>query len=84
MKTVLITQEYKLNHAYIVSRPFLLLTPPLQQVGLGWARSWEETQLGQLTKGMMSHSAIKAMGKKEERTLFRVMVFAFPNNYYAW
>uniref|UniRef100_A0A8B9YXA4 non-specific serine/threonine protein kinase n=1 Tax=Buteo japonicus TaxID=224669 RepID=A0A8B9YXA4_9AVES len=38
-----------LSSAYTESRPFLLLTPPHQQVGWGCTRSWERTQLGQLT-----------------------------------
>ena len=38
-----------LSSAYTASRPFLLLTPPHQRVGWGCTRSWEGTQLGQLT-----------------------------------
>ena len=38
-----------LSCAYTESRPFPLLTPPHQQVGWGCTRSWERTQLGQLT-----------------------------------
>ena len=41
LKTVLIIQE---------SRTFLLLTPPHQQAGWGSTRSWERTQLVQLTR----------------------------------
>ena len=38
-----------LSSAYTESRPFLPLTPPHQRVGSGSTRSWERTQLGQLT-----------------------------------
>ena len=65
-----------LSSAYTASRPFLLLTPPHQGVGWGCTRSWEGTQLGQLTPTdqrdipyhmydvMLSN---KSWGKKEER-----------------
>ena len=32
-----------------MSRPLLVLTPPIQRVGWGWARGLEGSQLGQLT-----------------------------------
>lgn len=38
-----------LSRAYTESRSFLLLTPPHQRGGWGCTRSWEGTQLGQLT-----------------------------------
>ena len=38
-----------LSSAYTEPRPFLLLTPPHQQVGWGCTSSWEGTQPGQLT-----------------------------------
>ena len=57
-----------LSSAYTESRPFLLLTAPHQQGGWGCTKSWEDTQLGQLTPTdqrdtayhMMSCSAYKA------------------------
>ena len=66
------------------SRIFCLLMPSQQEVWRG-TRSWEGTQLGQLTPTdqrdipyhMTSCSAIKAGGKKEEGRMFGVMAFLF-------
>jgi len=64
-----------LSSAYIVSRPFLLLTSPCQWLGCGCTRRWEGTLLGQLIPAdkwdiphhMMSPcSAIKSWEKKKE------------------
>ena len=68
------------------SGPFLLLTPPHQQVGWGCTRSWEGTQLGQLTPTaqrdipdhMMPCSAYKAGRRRRKRGMFRVMAFCLP------
>lgn len=70
----------------------LHISPLCQQVGLGWARNWEETQPGQLTKSTSSdspcltvpRSARKAQGKKKKRGKFGVMAFNFPRNHYLW
>jgi len=64
-----------LSSSYTVSRLFLLLTPPHQQVGWECRRSWEGTRLGQLTPSdqrdspyhMMSCSADKAGGRRRKR-----------------
>jgi len=63
-----------LCNAYPALRPFLLLTLPHQRVGWGCRRSWEGTQLGQLTSAdqrdipdhIMLCSATKAEEKKNE------------------
>jgi len=70
LKTILITLGcFSCFPAVLTqSGPFLLLVPPHQQVGWGCTRSWEGTQLGQLTSGdqrdvpyrMTSWSATKA------------------------
>ena len=63
-----------LSSSYTESRPFLLLTPPHQWVGWGCTRSWEGTQLGQLTpadqRDMIPYDvmlSIWSSRKKEER-----------------
>jgi len=61
-----------LSSAYTESRPFVLLTLLLQQVGWGCTRSWDGTQLGQLTPPdqrdipypMASCSAYKVWGRR--------------------
>jgi len=78
-----------LSSAYIEPRPFLLLTPP-HQGDWGCTRSWEGTQLGQLTPTdqrdvlyrMTSCSAMKAVERRRRGEMFRVMVFVFPSNHY--
>ena len=94
-KTVLIDNTgmflLLLSSAYTESRLFLLLTPPHKWVGWGCTRSWEGTQLGQLTPTdqraipyhMTSCSAYKA-GEEEGRGTFGVMVFVFPSHCYTW
>ena len=75
-----------LSSAYTESRPFLLLTPPYQRVGWGWAKSWEGTQPEQLTPPdqsdipdhMTLYSATKAVGKEEGGT-FGIVAFVFPS-----
>ena len=69
-----------LSSAYTESRSFLLLTPPHQQIGWGCTRSWEGTQLGQLTPTdprdipdhMMSCLAYKAGGRRRKGGTFRI------------
>ena len=64
-----------LSSAYTEPRPFLLLPPPHQRGGWGGIRSWEGTQLGQLTPTdqrdipdhKMSCSAYKAGGRRRKR-----------------
>ena len=81
VERVLITKAcLLLSSACTASRPFFL-TPPHQRVGWGCTRSWEGTQLGQLTPTdqkdvpyhMMSHSAIKTGGRTKKGGMFRVM-----------
>ena len=67
---------------------FLFVTLSHQQVSWGCTRNWEGTHLGQLTPTeqrdftyrIMSCSALKAGGKKEEGGTFRVMAFVVPIN----
>ena len=81
-----------LSSAYTESRPFLLLTPPHQQEGWGCTRTWEGTQLGQLTPTdqrdiphhMASCSAYKAGGRRRKGGTFGVMAFVFPIHRYTW
>jgi len=81
-----------LSCAYTASRPFLLLTPPHQQVSSGCTRSWEGTQLGQLTPTdennipyhTMSCSACKAGERGRKWGTFGVMAFLFSSSHYAW
>ena len=78
-----------LSSAYTESRRLLLLTPPHQRVGWEGTRSWERTQLGQLTATdqrdiphhMTSCLAYKARGRKVGT--FGVMAFVFPSNHYT-
>ena len=79
-----------LSSTYTESRPFLLLTPPCQSVGWGFTRSWEGTQLGQVTptdqrdisSGRTSCSVCTAEGRRRNGGMFRVVVFVFPRNGY--
>ena len=81
-----------LSSAYTESRPFLLLTPPHQRAGWGCTRSWEGTQLGQLTPTaqrdipdhMTSCSAYKAGGRRGKAGTIGAMAFVFPSHRYAW
>ena len=74
LKTVLITQGCFLYCSYTEPRPFLLLPPPQQRAGWGGTRSWEGTQLGQLTPTdhrdipdhMVSCAACKAGGRRRK------------------
>jgi len=65
---------------YKTIKPSLFLTPSHQQAGLGWARTWERTRLGQLIpnsqKGipyyMMSCSAIETGGRKRKEACWQL------------
>ena len=65
---------------------FCFSTPPHQRVGWGCTRSWEGTQLGQLTPTdqrdipyhMTSWSAYKAGGRRRKGGTFGVMAFCLP------
>jgi len=82
--------QLQLRSAYTESRPFLLLTPPASRLGMH--RSWEGTQLGQLTPTdqkdipyhMTSCSSCKAGRRRRKEGTFGVMMFVFPSNCYAW
>ena len=76
-----------LSSAYTESRPFPLLTPPHQRRGWGCGRSWEGTQLGQLTPAdqrdipyhMMSYAQHIKLGEEEGKWVtFGVMAFCLP------
>jgi len=74
-----------LNSAHTASRPFLVLRLPHQRAGWGCTRSWEGTQLGQLTPAgqryiphhMTSCSAIKAGGRRRKGGRLQLRCLAF-------
>lgn len=78
-------QSFVCRWAELVQNRVSLFPPFCQQVGLGWARNWKETQRGQQTKPtnsnipchMMPCSAGKAQGRKKKRGKFGVMAW-FP------
>ena len=77
--------QLSLSSLYTESRPFLLLTSPHQRVGWGCTRSWEGTQLGQLTQltkwilhNIQHHAQHTKQGEEEGRGgTFRVMALVF-------
>lgn len=81
-----------LKSACTVSRPFLLLTLPNEWLGCKWARSWEATQLGQVTptnQRSMSYymilcSEVKSGEGKRSVGMFGVIVSAFQGSCYVW
>jgi len=81
-----------LSSAHRESRPFLLLTPPCQWIGWGYTRSWDGTQLGQLTQTgqrnipyhMTSCSGVTSWSKEEQEGKITGMSFVFPSNQYTW
>ena len=74
------------SSAHTEPRPFLLLTPPHQPAGWGYARSRAGTQLGQLTPAdprdvpchTASCSAYKAGGGRRKGGTSRVMALCLP------
>lgn len=85
-KIVLITHQYS-DYCWrvLAQHQGLLcfsLQPILRRGSWGWARSWEWTQVGQLTPTswreityyVMPWSAIKVQGKEEEREMFPAMI----------
>ena len=92
LKTVLIIQACFCYCSAVLTQSQGLFCFSHQRVGWGCTRSWEGTQLGQLTPTdqrdipyhMTSCSAYKAGGRRHTHThTFRVMVFVFPGNHDA-
>ena len=87
LKSVLIMKRAMLSSAYTEPRPLLLLIPPHQPVGWGCTRSWEGTQLGQLTptdqRDIPYHITSFSAYKAGKRGTFGAMAFVFPSHRYT-